>query len=184
MSLESLINIWIQKCVLHLQGNHFICLLLQLRKLKEHSDEQKERAETAEFQIATISLEYRKLVESKDAEIRQLKTVSEKWKEEVKYHHTPDPHSPLKELAQLQFSSSQLAAEPGGEAVGRSYTSVDIGGDEEWTGHYEEDFSDVISSQAEINRLRLELTKVKTELQHWKMTAGEKVCFVLWKFHT
>ncbi len=147
-----------------------------MQRLKEHSDEQKERAETAEYQISTISQEYRKLVESRDAEIRQLKTESEKLREEAKYHHLSDPHSPLKELAELQLSGShQLTSEAysGSETAGGRYESVDIGGGEEWIGQYEEDFSDVISSQAEINRLRSELAKVRTELQHWKAVAGD-----------
>lgn len=150
--------------------------------MKEHADEQKERAETAEYQISTISQEYRKLLESRDTEIRQLKTENEKLKEVVKYHRTSDPHSPLKELAQLQLVGSQLAAESysGAQAVGGSAHG---GGDVEWVGHYEEDFDDVISSQAEINQLQVELAKVKTELQHWKSVAEDKVCMCMF-IHT
>lgn len=117
-------------------------------------------------------------MESRDAEIRQLKTESEKLREEAKYHHASDPHSPLKELAELQLCGSQHAAEPysGAREMRGRYDTVDIGGGEEWVGHYEEDFSDVISSQAEINRLRLELARVRMELQHWKAMTGDKAC--------
>ena len=41
-------------------------LSLQWEKLQRHSEEVRERAETAECQIATISQEYRKLIQEKD----------------------------------------------------------------------------------------------------------------------
>ena len=47
------------------------------------------------------------------------------------------------------------------------------GGEGEW-GEYH-DFGDIISSQGEINRLQLELSKVKVESQHWRTLAEEKV---------
>lgn len=144
-------------------------MCFQLVKLREHSDEQKERTETAEYQISTISQEYRKLVESRDAEIRHLKTENEKLREEAKgfsYDSTPHPHSPLKQLAQLNDTG----------IMGRELESVDIGGGREWLEQYHEDFSDVITSQAEINGLRSELTKVRMELQCCKSMAEDKVC--------
>lgn len=57
----------------------------------------------------------------------------------------------------------------GGGGGGRG----EIGVEEEW-GEYH-DFGDVISSQEEINRLQLELSRVKVENQHWKRLAEEKV---------
>lgn len=146
-------------------------------KLKQHSEEQRERAETAECQISTISQEYRKLVESRDAEIRHLKTESAKIIEDAKYHH--DPHSPLKELAELQLGGPQREVESY-LGAGGSYEGVDIAGGGEWVVHYDEDFSDVINSQAEINRLRMELAGVRKELQQWKDKSGEKVCRHFW----
>lgn len=149
--------------------------------MKEHSEEQKERAETAEFQISTISQEYRKLVESRDAEIRHLKTDNEKLRQDARrlmYGSASDPHSPLKELAQLQLSGSSLTAVSHSDvaAVGvDDYDSVDIGSGGEWMDNYHGDFSDVISSQAEINQLRLELSKLGMEVQHWKSMAEDKV---------
>jgi len=48
----------------------FVYLLsLQQEKAQKHKDELSERAETAEFQIATLSQEYRKLFQEKDVSI-------------------------------------------------------------------------------------------------------------------
>lgn len=140
--------------------------------MRDLSDEQKERIETAEYQISTISQEYRKMLESRDVELRNLKTENEKLREGTKrlaYDDMSEPHSPLKLLAQLQPSDAVV--------MGRDLESVDIGvsgGDREWTEQYHEDFSDVISSQAEINRLRSELTKLRMELR-CKTMLTEKV---------
>lgn len=113
-------------------------------------------------------------MESRDAEIRSLKTENERLREVAKGHTAiSDPQSPLKELALL---SSDISATPYHEEGfgGEEYQSVDIGGSEEWAGHHD-DFGDVISSQTEINRLRLELSTLKTELQHWKNKSTDKV---------
>lgn len=155
--------------LLSLFSVHSCCF--QLLKLRDHSDEQKERTETAEYQISTISQEYRKLLESRDVEIRRLKTENDKLREEMKrfaYDDVSELHSPLKLLAQLQLSDSDV--------VDRDLESVDIGvgGGGEWTEQYHEDFSDVISSQAEINRLRSELTKLRMEVR-CKTVAADKV---------
>ena len=41
-------------------------MLLQWEKLQRHSEEVRERAETAECQITTISQEYKKLIQERD----------------------------------------------------------------------------------------------------------------------
>lgn len=142
--------------------------------MKQNSDEHNERAETAEYQISTISQEYRKLLESRDAEIRRLKIEKEKFQEQAKGivcgSNTHDLNSPLKELAQFHLSGSDTVSNSG-----VNYESVDIEGGEEWVGQYNDDFSDIISSQAEINQLRLEMSKVRMESQHWKTMAEDKV---------
>ena len=43
-----------------------VCCCWQWEKLQKHSEEVRERAETAECQIAAISQEYRKLIQEKD----------------------------------------------------------------------------------------------------------------------
>ena len=44
----------------------------QWEKLQRHSEEVRERAETAECQIAAISQEYRKLIQEKDVRINNV----------------------------------------------------------------------------------------------------------------
>ena len=48
----------------------FVSLCFQWEKLQKHSEEVRERAETAECQIAAISQEYRKLLQEKDVRPR------------------------------------------------------------------------------------------------------------------
>ena len=147
-----------------------------MEKLKQHSDEHKERAETAEYQISTISQEYRKVIENRDAEIRHLKTENVKLRDQAKglvYANTSEPNSPLKELALLQLGGSDIPSSQG--PLDSQYESIDIGGSNEWVESYHDDFSDIISSQSEINRLQMELSKVRLEAQHWKTMVEDKV---------
>lgn len=164
---------------------------MQWDKVKKHSEEQSERAETAEYQIATISQEYRKLLHERDEELRRLKVDREKLKEQQKglvVHGKLDglsPQSPLKELASAQFFSEDLltatkshhssihngpgAGGVGGAGGGEGFEAIDL---EEGNFH---DFDDVISSQSEINRLQSELARLKAESHHWKAVAHQKV---------
>jgi hypothetical protein len=147
-----------------------------------------ERAETAEYQIATISQEYRKLLQEKDEELRRLKVDREKLREQQKglVHGNGgggrdglSPQSPLKQLASSRFfneelvsattvSSSNQSNLQNGPHGGR-FEGVDL---EDGEFH---DFGDIISSQSEINRLQSELARLKVECQHWKTAAHQKV---------
>ncbi len=71
-------------------------------------------------------------MESRDAEIRRLKTENEKLREDTQGFGVSSPHSPLKQLAQLGDSSLLSPSEAG--IMGRDYESVDIGAGEEWVG--------------------------------------------------
>ena len=83
--------------------------------------------------------------------------------------------SPLKELAaqsqQTGFSFGVFDDVSSGE-VGGAGGAMNLDG---W-GEEFHDFSDVVSSQSEINRLQSELGSLKVECQHWKTIAQEKVC--------
>jgi len=159
----------------------------QWAKLKQHRDELNEQAETAEYQIATISQEYRKIFQEKDSELRRLKTENQSLKEQQKRlipQSDSGSLSPLKELAKTQFSqSNELQREEisFGDVAGvteRGLGDAGAGGDvmmvDGW-GEEFHDFGDVVSSQSEINRLQSELGSLKVECQHWKAVAQEKV---------
>lgn len=135
-----------------------------------------ERAETAEYQISTISQEYRKLIQERDEELRRLKVDNANLREQHKgLGASGETQSPLKELAKMTFFEDQSLSNGG------RYESVEIGGEMESEPHTRifgeefHDFGDVISSQSEINRLQSELAKVKAECQQWKTKALEKV---------
>ena len=98
--------------------------------------------------------------------------------------------SPLKDLASARFFPESSDGGEGGYEMGRReegggregvweaavlepVAAVEGGGWE--NGDEYHDFGDVISSQGEINRLQLELSKVKVECQHWRTLAKEKV---------
>lgn len=158
-------------------------IFVQWEKLKGHNEELSERAETAEYQIATISQEYRKLLQERDEELRRLKVDREKLREQQKgLVHGNDSsdslQSPLKELASSRFFGEDLISTstshlpnvhngPGGGDDGLEGVDLEGGGFH--------DFGDVISSQSEINRLQTELARLKAECQHWKSTAQQKV---------
>ena len=163
-------------------------ILVQWEKLKKHNEELGERAETAEYQIATISKEYRKLLQERDEELRRLKVDQEKLREQQKGFvggkDGVSPHSPLKELVSSQFFSQDLI----GPAVSSRRDSllngprdgleaVDL--DDQGDFH---DFGDVVSSQREINRLQSELAKLKVESQHWKTQAQQKVNRIVYMY--
>lgn len=136
--------------------------------MKAHNEELSERVETAECQIGTISQEYRKLLLERDEELKRYKMDNEKLLQEQKHFvHNTSVHSPLKELASGQFF-------PNGDV----FETVDIGGDVmgegEWGDEFH-DFSDVVNSQGEINRLQSDLARLKVECQHWRDAAKEKV---------
>lgn len=139
-------------------------------KIKSHNEELNERLETAECQIATISQEYRKLLSDRDTELKRYKSENDKLREERKHFvDSISPNSPLKRLV-----------DPFGN--GGMFETVDISGSMDggvgWAGDELQDFSDVVNSQGEINRLQSDLAKLKIECQHWKDTAS-KVCLFL-----
>ena len=154
----------------------------QWEKLKAHRDELNEQAETAEYQIATISQEYRKVFQEKDSELRRLKTENQSLKEQQKRLIPQDDSgtlSPLKELAKPRFSHSNELHQKeisfgGGDGVGDR--GLGDAGDvvmvDGW-GEEFHDFGDV--AQSEINQLQSELGSLKVECQHWKAVAQEKV---------
>lgn len=71
------------------------------------------------------------------------------------------------EVAQLE----PVVMEGGGEGVGKEGEGGGGGGG--WEEYH--DFGDIISSQGEINRLQMELTRLKAESRHWRTLAEEKV---------
>ncbi len=135
--------------------------LLQHEKLRAHCEEVTERLETSEYQISTISQEYRKLLQEKEEALNKVRADNERLRQEHK-HLVSDTtaQSPLQELA--GGSGGHLFQNGGG-----GFETIDLGGGEWAEGEYH-DFSDVVTSQNTINELQSELARVKVESQHWR----------------
>ena len=130
--------------------------------------------ETSEYQVSAISQEYRKCVETRDIEIRRLKTDNEKFLSQTK---DLDFSSPLRQLGEVQLrrSGESISRLAEGQLESAGFESVDLGGGLEWTSHFDRGFSDIISSQTEIDNLRMELSKERAELQKCKSVTEHRV---------
>ncbi len=131
----------------------------QLEKTKLYCEELTERLETSEYQISTISQEYRRLLHDKEDELNRVKADNVKLRQENK--HLVNDTTPLKELA----GDGQFFDNNGG------FESIDlVGGNGEWMGEYP--VNDVVTSRETITQLQSELTRVRAESEHWKSQAG------------
>ena len=128
---------------------------------------------------------------SLQSELRRLRAEAANLREQQRriVSGGESSQSPLKALAGESFfpesrkSGGRERGEEGKweaavlEPVARVEGGGGGGGREEEEKGWEEfhDFGDIISSQGEINRLQLELSRVRTESQHWRSLAEEKV---------
>ena len=119
--------------------------------------------ETSEYQISTISQEYRKLLQEKEEALNKVRADNERLRQEHK-HLMSDAtaQSPLQELA----GGGPFFQNGGG------FETIDLGGGEWAEGDYH-NFSDVVTSQSTINQLQSELARVKVECQHWRELAEQ-----------
>ncbi|KAL5463237.1 hypothetical protein EMCRGX_G032117 [Ephydatia muelleri] len=121
-------------------------------RLNRRNEEVVERADTAELQIATISQEYRKIIQEKDNELRRLKNENETLKEEQRRLLSRDSYHHGVPSEEFLFTS----------------------GDDLNNNQDIQDVSDMIRSQGEINRLQAELATVRMECLHWKAVVQER----------
>ncbi|XP_042294583.1 thyroid receptor-interacting protein 11 [Sceloporus undulatus] len=127
-------------------------------RLKKVCSDLEEKHEAAEIQIKQQSIEYRNQLQQKEVEISHLKARQNTLQEQL-------------QKVQSAAQSSQL-----GTAVSPSTTtsasfvpmvrhsSSSFQGDDM-------DFGDVIWSQQEINRLSNEVSRLESEVEHWKQMA-------------
>uniref|UniRef100_A0A6Q2ZI36 GRIP domain-containing protein n=1 Tax=Esox lucius TaxID=8010 RepID=A0A6Q2ZI36_ESOLU len=137
--------------------------LLQYERLKRIHAEMEEKLEASEIQIKQQSVEYRTLMQQKDVEISHLKARQSCLQEEVQ-----------KLQLSAQSTSSGLAVLPvttaSATTTSSSFLSHSPGAalHQGFHGSDEMDFSDVIWSQQEINRLSAEVTRLEAEVSHWR----------------
>uniref|UniRef100_A0A672JJC9 GRIP domain-containing protein n=1 Tax=Salarias fasciatus TaxID=181472 RepID=A0A672JJC9_SALFA len=134
-------------------------------RLKRLHAELEEKLEASEIQIKQQSAEYRTLLQQKDVEISHLKARQSGLQEEVqKLQRSAQSASSGPALLPVTTSSSSSTTATSSSA---SFLSRPSGSLQGFHGD-EADFSDVIWSQQEINRLSTELLRLEAEAAHWR----------------
>ncbi|XP_052276114.1 thyroid receptor-interacting protein 11-like isoform X3 [Dreissena polymorpha] len=116
---------------------------LEIDRLKGLVHDWEEKAEGSELQINKISTEYRRLLQEKDSEIKTLKQTVQELQSSATFI---GQHS---EPSVLRLDSDS------------GFQSVSYGGDEH-------DFTDNISLQQDVNRLRTDVQRLQAECKHWQ----------------
>ncbi|NXG66982.1 TRIPB protein, partial [Hemiprocne comata] len=126
-------------------------------RLKKVCSDLEEKHEAAELQIKQLSIEYRNQLQQKEVEISHLKARQNALQEQL-------------QKVQTAAQSAQLGAgvlPPA--ATSASYVPV-VRHSSGFEGD-DMDFGDVIWSQQEINRLSNEVSRLESEVDHWKQIA-------------
>uniref|UniRef100_A0A8C5H2Z9 GRIP domain-containing protein n=1 Tax=Gouania willdenowi TaxID=441366 RepID=A0A8C5H2Z9_GOUWI len=140
-------------------------------KLKKLHAELEEKLEASEIQIKHQSEEYRAHLQQKDVDISHLKARQSNLKEEVqKLQQSAQSISTSPALLPVVTTSSSTSSSVGSPFLSRPSMSH--------RGFHsdESDFSDVIWSQQEINRLSTEVMRLEAEVAHWRRMSQVKWC--------
>ncbi|XP_076407395.1 thyroid receptor-interacting protein 11 isoform X5 [Peromyscus maniculatus bairdii] len=127
-------------------------------RLKKLYTDLEEKHEASELQIKQQSSSYRSQLQQKEEEINHLKARQTALQDEL-----------------LRLQSTAQSVHPGSGRVpaATSSPSLSYGISHHVSAFHEDDmdFGDVISSQQEINRLSNEVSRLKSELGHWRHIA-------------
>ncbi|XP_009989053.1 PREDICTED: thyroid receptor-interacting protein 11-like, partial [Tauraco erythrolophus] len=126
-------------------------------RLKKVCSDLEEKHEAAELQIKQLSIEYRNQLQQKEVEISHLKARQNALQEQL-------------QKVQTAAQSAQLGAgvlPPA--AASASYVPV-VRHSSGFEGD-DLDFGDIIWSQREINKLSNEVSRLESEVDHWKQIA-------------
>ncbi|KAM9013967.1 thyroid receptor-interacting protein 11 [Ara ararauna] len=130
---------------------------LENDRLKKVCGDLEEKHEAAELQIKQLSIEYRNQLQQKEVEISHLKARQNALQEQ---------------LQKVQMAAQ--SAQPGAGVLPPATTSasyVPVVRHSSGFEGYDMDFGDVIWSQQEINRLSNEVSRLESEVDHWKQIA-------------
>ncbi|XP_022088979.1 thyroid receptor-interacting protein 11-like isoform X2 [Acanthaster planci] len=119
-------------------------------RLKDLNHELADKAEASELQINTISQQYRRVLQEKHDELSVLKQQQQA----------------LQDVQQSMLAASTTAA----ASITHSTSTSSLSGS--LVSSDEHDFGDVISSQHEINRLSNEVSRLRSECEHWRQMAS------------
>ncbi|NXY48691.1 TRIPB protein, partial [Ceuthmochares aereus] len=132
-------------------------LKLENERLKKLCSDLEEKHEAAELQIKQLSIEYRNQLQQKEVEISHLKARQNALQEQ------------LQKVQKAAQSAQSGAAVLPPATTSASYVPVakhSLGFEGDVM-----DFGDVIWSQQEINRLSNEVSRLESEVDHWKQIA-------------
>ncbi|NXI90429.1 TRIPB protein, partial [Psophia crepitans] len=126
-------------------------------RLKKVCSDLEEKHEAAELQIKQLSIEYRNQLQQKEVEISHLKARQNALQEQLQKVQT------AAQSAKLGAGGTQPAAASASYVPVVRHSSGFEGDDM--------DFGDIIWSQQEINRLSNEVSRLESEVDHWKQIA-------------
>ncbi|KAK1201864.1 TRIPB protein, partial [Pygoscelis papua] len=130
---------------------------LENERLKKVCSDLEEKHEAAELQIKQLSIEYRNQLQQKEVEISHLKARQNALQEQLQKVQTAS------RSAQLGVGVLPPAATSASYVPVVRHSSGFEGDDM--------DFGDIIWSQQEINRLSNEVSRLESEVDHWKQIA-------------
>ncbi|NXE72765.1 TRIPB protein, partial [Cochlearius cochlearius] len=123
-------------------------------RLKKVCSDLEEKHEAAELQIKQLSIEYRNQLQQKEVEISHLKARQNALQEQLQKVQT----------AAQSAAGGKTPAPTSASYIPVARHSSGFEGDDM-------DFGDIIWSQQEINRLSNEVSRLESEVDHWKQIA-------------
>ncbi|XP_061854799.1 thyroid receptor-interacting protein 11 isoform X2 [Colius striatus] len=129
---------------------------LENERLKKVCSDLEEKHEAAELQIKQLSVEYRNQLQQKEVEISHLKARQNALQEQ---------------LQKVQTAAQSAQSGAGSPPAATSATYVPAVRHPTGFEGDDMDFGDIIWSQQEINRLSNEVSRLESEVDHWKQIA-------------
>ncbi|XP_025935117.1 thyroid receptor-interacting protein 11 isoform X5 [Apteryx rowi] len=126
-------------------------------RLKKVCSDLEEKHESAELQIKQLSIEYRNQLQQKEVEISHLKARQNALQEQLQ-----------------KVQTAAQSAQPGAGVLPPATTSASFVPVVRHSSGFQDDdmdFGDIIWSQQEINRLSNEVSRLESEVDHWKQIA-------------
>uniref|UniRef100_A0A8B9QV23 Thyroid hormone receptor interactor 11 n=1 Tax=Apteryx owenii TaxID=8824 RepID=A0A8B9QV23_APTOW len=126
-------------------------------RLKKVCSDLEEKHESAELQIKQLSIEYRNQLQQKEVEISHLKARQNALQEQLQ-----------------KVQTAAQSAQSGAGVLPPATTSASFVPAVRHSSGFQDDdmdFGDIIWSQQEINRLSNEVSRLESEVDHWKQIA-------------